>query len=263
NTVVVRAPAAQVDPAPGRGEATVVAVEKPGFLQRLNPARWDTAKLNPGRWFGDPDKSPATNSAPAPRPAVTPLAPAMPPVQVARAMPSPAASETSRYTYQSPPRPAPGDRAAAQALFTEGVAEQRSGRPAEALARYREAARLDPAFFDVHYNAAIAALAVGSLPAALSASEMALVVQPDSTDGRYNFALALERSGYLVDAAVELEKLVQQRPDSVNGHLLLGNLYADPLRRPADARDHYRRVLELNPNHPQAPAIRRWLAANP
>lgn len=267
NTVIVRAPAtpppsARPSPEMIRADAPADEADKPGFFQRLNPTRWDTAKLNPARWFGDSDKAAATNAAPASQPAVTPLAPA-PPAQVARVTPPPAAAETARYTYQSPARPAPGDRVAAQVVFTEAVAQQRAGRPAEALDRYREAARLDPAFFDVHYNAAIAGLTLGNLPVALSASELALAVRPDSAEARYNFALALERSGHPVDAAVELEKLVQQQPDSVNGHLLLGNLYADPLRRPADARDHYRRVLELNPNHPQGAAIRRWLDANP
>lgn len=249
----------------GRGDARPGEPEKPGFFQRLNPARWDAAKLNPVRWFGDGDKEatvepvPARTVAPATSPAQ--VARTTPPATAAVAAPPPAAA--ARYTYQSPPRPEPGDRAAAQAQFAEGLAAQRAGRPAEALQHYQEAARLDPAFFDVHYNAALAALSLASLPAALSASELALAVQPDSVEARYNFALALERAGHPVDAAVELEKLVQQQPRAVNAHLLLGNLYAGPLGRPADARAHYRRVLELAPNHPQAATIRGWLAANP
>jgi len=34
-------------------------------------------------------------------------------------------------------------------------------------------------------------------------------------------------------------------------------------RQPVKARQHYLKVLEVEPRHPQAGAIRYWLAANP
>ena len=64
-----------------------------------------------------------------------------------------------------------------------------------------------------------------------------------------------------------MEKLrlmvVAAHPDEVRAQLALGNLYAQQLRDPAQARRHYMKVLELDPHNPQATDIRFWLSANP
>ena len=52
-------------------------------------------------------------------------------------------------------------------------------------------------------------------------------------------------------------------PADAQAHLTVAGLYATALGEPAKARPHYLRVLELEPNHPQASAIRIWLAGNP
>jgi len=97
----------------------------------------------------------------------------------------------------------------------------------------------------------------------LAAWENALAVRPDSNDARYNFAQALKAAGHPRDAATELEKMLATNPNEVRAHLVLGNLYSEPLADPGKARAHYLKVLELAPRHPQAPAIRYWLVANP
>ena len=97
----------------------------------------------------------------------------------------------------------------------------------------------------------------------LFAGETALALKPESVEARYNFALALKRGNYFLDAAVELEKLLAAKPNEADAHLALGNLCAEQLRQPAKARAHYLKVLELNPAHPRATAIRFWLKAHP
>ena len=92
---------------------------------------------------------------------------------------------------------------------------------------------------------------------------MALAIQPDSVDARYNFALALRSAGYAPDAAHELEKILQANPNEVRAHLALGNLYAQPLHDVTRAREHYLRVLALDPANPQATDIQFWLSSNP
>jgi tetratricopeptide (TPR) repeat protein len=103
----------------------------------------------------------------------------------------------------------------------------------------------------------------GNLPAALAAYEDALAVQPRSLDARYNFALVLKQANYLVDAVNELERVLATYPNEARSHLALANLYAQQFHQPAKARQHYLRVLEVDPRHPQASAINYWLAANP
>jgi Flp pilus assembly protein TadD len=45
-------------------------------------------------------------------------------------------------------------------------------------------------------------------------------------------------------------------------HLALGNIYAQQLHDPAQARAHYLKVLQLDPRNPQATDIQFWLSAN-
>ncbi len=101
------------------------------------------------------------------------------------------------------------------------------------------------------------------MPSALASYEQALAVQPDSVDARYNFALALKAAGYAPDAADELKKILAANPDEVRAHLALANLCAQELHDPAQARQHYQKVLDLDPTNPQAADIRFWLVANP
>jgi len=102
----------------------------------------------------------------------------------------------------------------------------------------------------------------------LTSYEYALAIQPTSfdahyIDARYNFALVLKQAHYLSEAANELEKVLASSPNETRAHLALANIYAQQLRQPAKARPHYLKVLEVEPQHPQAGSIRYWLAANP
>jgi tetratricopeptide (TPR) repeat protein len=126
---------------------------------------------------------------------------------------------------------------------------------------YTQAAQLDPSFFDAHYNLGWAAAELGRIPVSLAAYENALSIRPESGDARYNFALELQRGDYMVDSANELERLATAEPGSARAHLALGNLYAQQLHEPGKAREHFTKVLELDPHNPNAAAIRSWLAA--
>ena len=72
--------------------------------------------------------------------------------------------------------------------------------------------------------------------------------------------MALRRANYPLDAALELKTLIEDWPNEARAYLALANLYAQILNKPDDAATNYQRVLELAPQHPQAPQIRAWLA---
>ena len=189
----------------------------------------------------------------APPPAALPQdSPAAPP-------PLPADPRFPRYHYRAPVKPTPGDRSAAERAFAQGVQAHQAQHLQEAIASYRRALQLDPAFFDASYNLGLAATLAGNLPLALSSYENALAIRPNSDDARYNFALLLKQANYLPDAANELEKVVAEYPNDSRAHLALGNLYAQQLQQPAKAREHYVKVLEIDPRNPQAAAIGSWL----
>ena len=221
---------------------------KRSFLQRLNPFHRG-AKTSP-----KPTPLPANSTEPpsaisTSKPAAAPPASPPPP--------------TSRYSYLNPRPQAAGDHAAAERAFAQGVQFQRANRLNEAAAAFKQAAQLDPAYFEAAYNLGLVTYAQRNYRQSLAAWENALVIRTDSTDARYNFALALKAAGHPRDAANELEKLLATSPKEARAHLVLGNLYAESLADPTNARAHYVKVLELDPRHPQATAIRYWLVANP
>jgi tetratricopeptide (TPR) repeat protein len=209
-----------------------------GFLARLNP------------FGGKPKAAPAT--------------PAAEPVAARGNDPSPPlAGATPRYTYLSPAAPTTGNRAESEKAFKRGLKAQKSGSRAEAVTEYQAAVKADPANYDAYYNLGLAALGGGDTRLSLWAYEIALALKPDAEDARYNFALALKAGGYWLDACDQLQKLLAENSSDARAHLSLGNLYSQQLDQPHLAREHYLRVLELNPRHVEAPKIRYWLAANP
>jgi tetratricopeptide (TPR) repeat protein len=199
-----------------------------------------------------PPSSPPSSRVTAPPAAAKPVHAVQP---VPRSFP--------RYAYLSLGKPQSGDRRAAERAFAEARNFEQEHRLESAMQSYRDAARLDPSWFEAQFNFGVLAYRLHHDRLALAADQMALAVRPDSTDARYNFALALTAAGYPIDAAHELEKILAADPDEARAQLALGNLYAQQLNEPARARAHYLKVLALDPNNPQAAAIRFWLSANP
>ncbi len=196
------------------------------FLQQINPAHW----------FSSGEKTSGKS----------------PPVQ-----------KSARFKY--PPRvtPIPGDRREAERLAGLGAQARQEGHLEEALRDYQEATAADPSYFDAGLALGLTAIDAGDDDTALDALYRALALEENSTDARYAFAWTLQKRGFYLDAARELEKLLAAHPQEARGHLLLGNLDAEKLGKPKQARQHYAKVLELDPNNSQAPSIRAWIQATP
>ncbi|HEY6167510.1 MAG TPA: tetratricopeptide repeat protein [Verrucomicrobiae bacterium] len=227
---------------------------RPGFFQRLNPVRWFSGS--------DSSKKPETET----KVARAPTRLDVPPVRESpeSAPPLPAVVEPPpRYKYLRPSAPARGNRTEAQRFFARGLKEQTGGRLTQAITEYLAAVGADGSFFEAHYNLGLAAFDAGHLSRSLSAYEQALSINPTHVDARFNFALALQKANYIRDAVNELEKLLVEHPDETRAHLTLANLFAQQLGQSQPAREHYLKVLELQPRHPQASAIRYWLSTHP
>ncbi|MFN7137767.1 MAG: tetratricopeptide repeat protein [Limisphaerales bacterium] len=250
--------AAQAQPSAPPTQATEPAEDearqKAGFVKKLNPTSWFRDKTNaPAK----PEPATTTQTAKAQTPVVTAT-------NVARQVTAlPARPEYPRYRYLTPTAPRAGNRAEAARIFNEGLSAQRQGDTTRAMEQYRRATQLDPAFFEAHYNLGLVALDRNSVNEALVAYENALAISPDAANARYNFAFALQRGNYMVDAANEFEKLLARHPRETRAHLSLANLYAQQLANREKARMHYQKVLELEPQHPQAMSIRYWIRDNP
>ncbi|HWH71898.1 MAG TPA: tetratricopeptide repeat protein [Candidatus Sulfotelmatobacter sp.] len=224
---------------PAKGAETKVA--KRSLFQRLNPKNLFSSEENsavqPTALSAQAESSKASEEA-------TPTA-------------------LPRYSYKALAKPVAGNRAEAQRAFAQGVQAYQTHRLPGALQAYQRATQLDASFFEAYYNLGVAAVEMGNLPLALTAYENALAARPESVDARYNFALLMQRENYLLDAAREFEKILASAPNQSRAHLALGNLYAKELNQPAKARHHYLKVLEADPHHSQAGAIRDWLVAHP
>jgi tetratricopeptide (TPR) repeat protein len=229
---------------------------KPGVLHRPNPAHLFVSPRASQNYTGT-GVTPLTPNNSGPAPATPPAAAA--PVKLV----PPAPPAFPRYLYLSPPAPKAGDRKAAARAFDAAQKFEQKPDLTQAMNLYRKAAELDPAWFEAQYNYAVLAYRLRDFNHSLPACETALALQPDSADARYNFALALKSAGYAPDAVNELKKIVAANPDEARAQLALGNLYAEQMRDPARARQHYLKWLELDPQNPQATNIRFWLSANP
>ncbi len=259
----------QVAPEP-KIVATAPAVEQPVPTVPMpepapKPSLWNRLFIPPGQDNSANSKFIASGITPLPggpnQPLPPPPAPEPKPAPVVIVPPAPV--DFPRYNYLSPARPQPGDRRAATGAFTQARMAEQDEKWALALQAYRQAVVLDPSWFEAQYNAGVIAHRQRNYDSALASYETALALQPGSVDARYNFALALKAAGYVPDAANELKKILAAHPNEVRAHLALANLCAQLLHDPVQAREHYLKVLELDPESPQTADIRFWLAANP
>ena len=264
NQPVAPAPVIQVPPEPKVATATNPPAAPPtappteAATDATPPAKasfWD--KIKPTHWFAptDVDKKyensgmtslPSDSSASSASVVATPAAPPAFP----------------RYGYHAPARPAPGDRRAASGACTRAQVFEQGSQWVDAAQAYHAAAEFDPSWFQAQYNYGVLSYRLGNQQQALAAYEMALAIQPDSVDARYNLALSLKAAGYVTDAINELKKVLAANPDEVRAHLALANLYAQKLHDTEKARDHYLKVLDLDPGNAEASDIRYWLSIN-
>jgi Flp pilus assembly protein TadD len=230
-------------------ESSTAKPAKRTFLQTINPLN-----LFHGQEGATGETARATTNSVA---SSSSAAAAKPPLESGLPASSP------RYQYSALAMPSSGNRAEAERAFSRGLQAQTSRRYAQAIEAYRDATRLDPAFYEAHYNLALSYSRQNNSAAALPSYEKALAIRPDAADARYNFALLLMENRYTLDAINEFEKVIAAHPTEARAQLALGNIYAQDLRQPAKARVHYRRVIEIDPRHPQASAIALWLKSNP
>ncbi len=108
------------------------------------------------------------------------------------------------------------DQARAAKEFEDGEGAERMGNAADALARVRNAAQLDPSNADYAARLTRLLLAVGGaaeLKEAHSMARRAAELKPESADHRLLFARVLLRAGLEKNAQREFEAVLKLRPD--------------------------------------------------
>lgn len=225
---------------------------KRGFFRRLNPLTL----------FAAQDKTATPTALPQSARSEPPVEQAAANAERAAGASDASVALSARYSYKSPLKPDSGDRSEAELLFGQGVKAQQAEQLPQAIEAYQRSVKADPAFYDSWYNLGLVAAQAANTSLALTAYEEALAIRPESLDARYNFALLLKQANFIRDAADEMEKILARFPNESRTHLALGNLYAQQLHDPVRARAQYLAVLKVDPQNPQAPAIRYWLTGS-
>ncbi len=128
-----------------------------------------------------------------------------------------------------------------------------------AIYHYKRAVENNPGLVNAYYNLGVAYQQQGDATRAADAYREALKRNPRMSNARYNLALIQYRRDQTDPAIDQLNKLLERDPDYAGAHYLLGMLRAAQPGREAEARQHYRRYLDLEPNGRLADQARRWL----
>ena len=132
-----------------------------------------------------------------------------------------------------------------------GQALARLNRPADAIARYREAIQLQPAYPEAHNNLGNALLESGQLAAAATEYEQAIKSRPDFAEAYSNLANVRLEQGNPVEAIPQGQAAVRLDPLYADARYNLGNAFAQSRQLPA-AREQYEAALRLRPDFAEA-----------
>ena len=143
-----------------------------------------------------------------------------------------------------------------------GVALERQGRDAEAVAEYREALRIYPKSSDTHNNLANLFDTMGETNAALAEYQEAIRLDPKSTAPRNNLGTLYVKLGRLDDAMKQYAESGQLDPKDAHAYFLMGKVL---LRegRDGEAISQFQKAAQLAPDDFQMLAyIARVLASD-
>ena len=179
-------------------------------------------------------------------------------------------------------------------LVNLAIAYSDVGRNGPAIELLEAAVALQPEFATVHLNLGVVYIRIGQYETAIQCLNKALEIEPDNPHASTNLGIAYKAQGRYVEAIEQFEKTlelqgenanamiylnigdtyqemgdhkkaitffqmaIQLAPNQANPHLLLGMAHR-VLKRNDRARVHFEKTLELEPNHPQAAQIRKWL----
>lgn len=160
------------------------------------------------------------------------------------------------------------DAQSAIAEHTAGLIQLKQGDDAVAFRHLARASELDPKDTTARLNVATVLLRAGVYDRAAEQFRTALEAEPENASAALGLAAARRAQGKRDDSAPfsEAERLIQgvleREPQNLDATYNLAVLYADFLRRPADAAPLYRRFLDQAPQaHPARAEAERALAA--
>lgn len=126
----------------------------------------------------------------------------------------------------------------------------KAGKPAEAVAQFKQALEADPTHAGAHYNLGVAYERLGH-EEAQAQFERAIQLRPDFTHAHFNLARILMQKGLGSQAVAELQRTIQIDPDHVGALNMLG-MALGRQQKFAEAQSHLERAVRLDPDHAEA-----------
>jgi tetratricopeptide (TPR) repeat protein len=134
------------------------------------------------------------------------------------------------------------------------------GKVAEALAHFKESARLQPESAAAQYNVGTTLLRLGDYAAAMRNLEHALRLDPTYVRAHSDLGAALRLQGKSAEAIRHFRQALLIYPDDGDAHYNLAAALAVE-GEIAEAIVHYRRALQVQPDAAEAHAELAWLLA--
>jgi protein O-mannosyl-transferase len=132
-----------------------------------------------------------------------------------------------------------------------GIAQDREGQTAAAIASYRQAIALQPKWSSPHCNLGTALNGSGRCAEAAKEFEEALRLQPRLADAHKGLGFAFYNLGRLDDAIHHYEEAVRLDPVAADTHSNLGAAL-DAIGRSDEAISHYQETVRLKPDYADA-----------
>jgi len=139
----------------------------------------------------------------------------------------------------------------AEAHINIGTAYLDHGRLEDAMAEFREALRIDPDHALAHFDLGNALLQQGRTEEATAEFHEALRLNSTLAPAHYNLGLLLFQQGKPDEAMAEFREALEIDPANVAAHNNLGNVLLQQ-GRIEEAMAQFREALKIDPNHAQA-----------
>jgi len=160
------------------------------------------------------------------------------------------------------------DTKSAIAERTAGLIKLKQGDDAVAFRHFARASELDPKDTTARLNVGTVLLQAGVYDRAAEQFRAVLELEPDNTSAALGLAAGRraqgkrEESGPFLEAEKLIKGVLEREPKNLEATYNLAVLYADFLKRPADASPLYQRFLDQAPqSHPARADAERALAA--
>jgi tetratricopeptide (TPR) repeat protein len=127
---------------------------------------------------------------------------------------------------------------------------------------FLKAIEADPDSFDALFELGCLTGETGEELLSLETWDRAIEIHPNDIPARSNRAAVLSRLKRLDQAENEWKIVIEMDPENAGAHHLIGTFYKDERGDRAKCTMHYKRALEIDPNHRSKSEMIGWLARN-